>query len=157
MEFVLIYFVVFFGIALFIKYSISNSVKNQFKNLEEIKSKLILEKYNVRSENITIGLRNTQFLFRKAELKFLDDAFFIFGYSKVFKYKFYSCLIILTHNENYYRKLFKGAKIVIPKKVNLNSFDKDVYIEFGEAGFTTTSVEIRLKGLSDQEKEKIKI
>ena len=50
--------------------------------------------------------------------------------------------------------LFKlsHAKIIIPKKLNLNSFNGDIYIDFVNPGFINTNVEIRLKQISDQVK-----
>ena len=41
--------------------------------------------------------------------------------------------------------------------MNLNSFNKDVFIEFGESSFTDTNVEIRLKDLKDEDKSLIQI
>jgi hypothetical protein len=37
----------------------------------------------------------------------------------------------------------------------LHSFGNEVYIEFGESSFSSTGVEIRLKGLSEEEKKLI--
>ena len=51
----------------------------------------------------------------------------------------------------------KADEIVTPDRLNLNSTNREVYIEFGKASFTSTNVSIRLKNLSEEEKQLIKI
>jgi hypothetical protein len=51
----------------------------------------------------------------------------------------------------------KVDEIVTPDRLNLNSTNREVYIEFGKASFTSTNVSIRLKNLSEEEKQLIKI
>ena len=81
----------------------------------------------------------------------------IIGFVKLGKFKLYKRVYIITQNEIAYSKKFIGAKVFKPKKINLNSFNNDIFIECGESSFTTTSYDFRLKNLSDGEKSFIKI
>ncbi len=47
-------------------------------------------------------------------------------------------------------------KITALRNINLNSFNEDVYIEFGFSKINDTNVEIRLKNLSEEYKTIIK-
>jgi len=124
------------------------SVKTKLQKFLKLESKIVLIKENVKSETFTIGLKNHRYHFRKSDLYFFDNAFVIIGFYKIVGVKIYSCIIVFSDGNDLNTKDLKTF--------NLNSSNNDVYIEFGEASFTSTNVSIRLKNLSEDEKQLIK-
>ncbi|WP_296150379.1 hypothetical protein [uncultured Flavobacterium sp.] len=149
----IIIFAVFFAVILFIKFTVNKSILK----ILTISVEPNYEKSNVKCETYASGARDNGYAFRKCDLKFFDDAFFIIGFMKIGRFKFYKRIFIITQNDISYYKKFAGAKVFNPKKINLNSFNKDVFIECGESSFFKTNYEIRLKDLTDEEKNYIKI
>ncbi len=130
----------------------------ELQRLKNIQFKLIAKKENVKCNTMTSGRKNIGFLYRKADLYFMNDALIIAGYFNFMQRKVYRSLLIATKSLEFYKENFVNTdEIIVPKKLNLNSFNDDVYIEFGESSFTSTNVEIRLKNLTKEEKMKIKI
>lgn len=133
-------------------------VRKELLKLGEIKNKIRLEKFNVRCSNFTSGRKNLGFHYRKADLYFVEDAFIIVGFYTLFTKKIYRSILILTNEIELYKSVFNRAdEITIPNQLNLNSSNREVYIDFGESSFTSTQVSIHLKNLSDSEKKLIKI
>ena len=137
-------------IAFFIQ---KNSYAQTVKQLETLRSqsveKIIHEKKSVKSRTFTIGRKNNSYHFRKCDLIFLEKSLAIVPFYNIGKYKIYSNFFLIT-----------GDTIVGIAKLNrfdLNASGDDVRIEFGQAGFTTVNVEIRLKNLTQDEKKLIKI
>ncbi|MFC6267897.1 hypothetical protein [Frigoriflavimonas asaccharolytica] len=127
------------------------------RGLKKIQFKLVNKKENVQCNSLTIGRKNLNFLFRTADLYFIDDALIIAGYYNFFKRKAFRSVIILTREQEFYMQSFANAnKITTPTRLNLNSSNNDVYIEFGEASFSNTNVQIWLKNLTEIEKSQIK-
>lgn len=123
---------------------------------DNFNDKFTFRKTNVKADIFTIGAaKNTEFRFSNCNVCTLPDAIVLFGFNDIF-YKSYTIPIILTANTSAYEDLSAQAKVVQPKKFNLNSFG-DVYIEFGEPGWQTVKVEMRLKGLTDSEKEHLNL
>ncbi|HEX8561952.1 MAG TPA: hypothetical protein VF676_03125 [Flavobacterium sp.] len=145
----------FLILAYSIQNSQSNAVENQIKNISNLGDKILGEKLCVQCEVNTVGLRDRSFIFERADLLFLNDALILIGYYHFFKRKIYKPLIVLSQEKVFYRKSLPGARVFVIKNFNLNSFNGDVYLEFGEASFTKTNVEIRLKHLSEEEKRLI--
>ena len=149
----ILFFSSFFAVIFLTKLTMHNSILKILK----IKIDAIYEKSDVKCETYASGARDDGYAFRRCDLKFLDDALFVIGFVKLGKFKFYKRVYIITQNEIAYSKKFIDAKVFNPKKINLNSFNKDVFIECGESSFTTTSYDIILKNLTDYEKSLIKI
>ena len=148
-----IFFGSFFAIILFIKFKTNETVLK----IISINLHAVYEKSDVKCETYASGARDDGYAFRRCDLKFLEDALLIIGFVKLGKFKLYKRVYIITQNEIAYSKKFIGAKVFKPKKINLNSFNNDIFIECGESSFTTTSYDFRLKNLSDGEKSFIKI
>lgn len=117
--------------------------------LEKYHHNILLKKSNVSCQSSTIGLKNGKYLFTKCDLIILKDAFVIISFREIFKYKLYSNLFFIENN------FVMGHGEL--KKFNPNSFNGVVYIEFGEASFTSTSITIQLKHLKPEEKGLISI
>ena len=153
---VLIFFGFFFYIIFVLKNQNSKKIENELNNIQNIGLKLIHEMNNVQCVTFISGAKNNNFSFKKADLYFYENAFLIVGFFKIGKYKFYKSAFLLSQNE-YLKNNLKSFEVIAPKNINLNFFNKDVYIEFGESNFTNTNVEIRLKNLNEEEKNLIKI
>lgn len=110
---------------------------------------ILAEKYNVKSHTSTIGMKNQAFIFNKFELLFLKNAFVIIGFRKIINNKIYCSLFFIERNA------VLGFGPII--RFNANSFNGDVYIEFGEATFKTTNVTLQLKELTAEYKKLITI
>jgi len=111
--------------------------------------KFVFYKKYIKAEVFTSGRKNTSLIFNACHIYTTDDALFIFGYKDLGVFTIDIAPIIITNNSNHYY----SASVVKPKKFNPHSFNQDVYIEFGESGWQTTNVEIRLKGLTNDEKQ----
>lgn len=123
-----------------------------------MKLKFIAKMENVSCNSMTSGKIKIGFLYRKADLYFMNDALIIAGYCNFMQRKLYRIILIATKSLEFYKDNFVNSdEIIVPKKLNLNSFNDDVFIEFGESSFTSTNVEIRLKNLTKEEKMQIKI
>ncbi len=138
---------------LLVFFSYKNSHKDALKQIsfirEKYHDKILLEKSDVHCETSTSGLKNGKYLFTKCDLIFLENALAIIASRKIGKLKLYSNLIFVENNI----ALGHGAI----KRFNLNSFHGNVYIEFGESGFTSTNVTVQLKNLTLEEKKLINI
>ena len=62
--------------------------------------------------------------------------------------------IIFTRDFDYALR-FPFAKVVIPNKINLNSFSNSTYFEFGEASFSNYLFKIRIYNVKEEIKSKI--
>ena len=131
-------------------------MKRDILKITSSNHKLNLELNEVKCETYISGAKNTNFLFRRADLKFFEEYFLVIGYVQFRKYKFYKTAIIFT-NKKIINSNLKAAIFIKPKKINLNSFNKDVYIEFGKSKITDTNVEIRIKNLTEEQKKMINI
>ncbi|WP_405230768.1 hypothetical protein [Capnocytophaga stomatis] len=87
---------------------------------------------------------------------FYENALVIAGYFKIGKYKSYKTVLFLSNDNNLILNRH-NIEVKTAKKVNLSSFNNDVYIEFIIPSFIEKSVEIRLKHLSEEEKKQIRI
>ena len=125
------------------------AVKNKLQKILNLEEKIVLIKENVKSETFTVGLKNHRYHFRKSDLYFFDNAFVIIGFYKIVGVKTYTCIIVFSDGNDLDTKDLKTF--------NLNSSNNDIYIEFGKASFTSTNVSVRLKNISKEEKQLIKI
>lgn len=155
---IILTFTIFFMLIYWDRSYSDKIVRKELLKLGEIKNKIRLEKFNVRCSNFTSGRKNLGFHYRKADLYFVEDAFIIVGFYTLFTKKIYRSILILTNEIELYKSVFNRAdEITIPNQLNLNSSNREVYIDFGESSFTSTQVSIHLKNLSDSEKKLIKI
>jgi len=148
-------FLIFFAFSLFLliifldRYMMHKAVKNKLQKILNLEEKIVLIKENVKSETFTVGLKNHRYHFRKSDLYFFDNAFVIIGFYKIVGVKTYTCIIVFSDGNDLDTKDLKTF--------NLNSSNNDIYIEFGKASFTSTNVSVRLKNISKEEKQLIKI
>jgi len=110
---------------------------------------IAIRKSAVACETFVTGQRTSDFRFRSCELFFLADSMIIVGYIPVFGWRLYINFLELRHGQ-----VIGNGQI---KNLNLNSFGKHVYIEFGKIGLLDINVEIRLKDLTNEEKTAIHI
>lgn len=133
-----------------------NQVKTKLERILNSKKEYLLKKENVITETFTVGLRNSRYHFRKSDLYFFENAFVIVGFYKIFKIKVYSCIILISNKEEFTSdESLHNILIKNLKKFNNQSSNNSVYVEFGEASFTSTNISVRLKNLSEQEKQAI--
>lgn len=159
MHYLYIFVFILFFILIYLDRSYAHRiVRKEIKKLEKTQNKVIYQKFNVKCSTFTVGRKSLGFHYKNADLYFNTDAFIIVGYYYLFSKKIYRSFLILTHHLDYYKAIFsKADEVTIPKKINLNSSKGEVYIEFGEASFTSTNVSIRLKNISETEKKLINI
>jgi len=159
MNFIIILFFAFFLLIIYLDRSYANRiVKNEIKKLNKLENRVIYQKINASCSNFTSGRKKLGFHYRNADLYFLEDAFIIVGSYFIFSKKIFRSFLVLTHHVEDYKSIFSRAdNVLTPKRLNLKSSNGEVYIEFGEASFTSTNVSIRLKNLSEAEKERINI
>ena len=89
----------------------------------------------------------------KCEILVTNDSVIILGKTLL---NIHSNPIIFTRNFDYTQR-FPFAKIVMPNKINLNSFSNSVYFEFGEASFSDYCFMIRIYNVEIEIKNKIKL
>lgn len=153
--FVILYFISFLILIFVIRNKNSKSVQLELVKIQNLNLKLNKFLSSVKCETFISGSINTNYLFRVADLYFYENAFLIIGYFKVGKYKFYKSALLLSNDESLINNT--NIKVISPRKLNINSFNKDVYIEFVESIYINTSIEIRLTNLKEEDKLLIKI
>lgn len=87
----------------------------------------------------------------KCEMLVTNDAVIILGKTLL---NINANPIIFTKNLEYAKK-FTFAKIVMPNKINLDSFANSIYFEFGEASFKNYLFTIRIYNVQSEFKNKI--
>ncbi|MCJ8153361.1 hypothetical protein MKJ01_06245 [Chryseobacterium sp. SSA4.19] len=159
MNYLVIFIFTIFFLIIYLDRSYSDKiVRKELQKLVKINNKICFKKFNVKCSNFTSGRKNLGFHYRKADLYFVEDAFIIVGFYTIFTKKIYRSILILTSELEFYRSTFnKADEVTIPNRLNTDSLNKDVYIEFGQSSFTSTNVSIHLKNLSDAEKKFITI
>ncbi len=157
MLFPILIFILFFGFVVLVFWQKSDSIKKLNRQLLESKVIITKELKDIRCFCFATGKRNHDFRFNKTDVYILEDALFIFGYSEFQNLKWYKCLVILTHREDIYKEQFPTAQIPKLYKLNLHSFNQDVFIEFQTTPGIYSNIEIRLENLSLEDKQLIKI
>ena len=147
-------FTIFFIVVSLIIYIGNKTTKIEYNNiLEKIKDEIVFKKEQSECLNMTIGLKNRNYLFRHCDIYITDHSTILFGYSKNRLIKQLSKPIILTNKKLQIVEKFPNAII---KEINrLNKGKNDLVIEFGEKGITKTHVTIRLKNLNEFEQNKL--
>lgn len=128
----------------------NNEIEKKIAFNDDLLSDQIVARKNfVKCETYTSGRKTSAYRFNTCDLIFLKDSFVIIGYDDFGNSKNFTNYLKFTNGlVNDRDKL---------KKINLNSFGNDVYIEFGESSFSSTNVEIRLKNLTEEKKKLIKV
>lgn len=128
----------------------------QYANIiEALAERIIIQLNQVKCETFSSGAKNGGYYFSQCDLYITEDALVILGYSRFISFKQLSVPLVLTTDLLFHFVKFPYARFIKPKKINLNSFNGDIYIEFENPGFIKTNVEIRLSGISDQVKNKL--
>ncbi len=153
--FVIIFFSTFLGFLFFLRNKNSKVVKKELNKIQNLNLNLNLSLQSIRCKTFTSGTPNSIYLFKLADLYFYENAFLIVGHFKIGKYKFYKTAILLSNNNELINNPY--VTVTVPKRTNLHSFNKDVYIEFGESSFSETNVEVLIKNLNEEQKNLIKI
>lgn len=133
----------------------SKVVKKEITKIQNLNLNLNLNLQSIRCKTFTSGELNSIYLFKLADLYFYENAFLIVGYFKIGKYKLYKTAILLSNDNELINNPY--VTVTVPKKTNLHSFNKDVYIEFGESSLSKTNVEVLIKNLNEEQKKLIKI
>jgi len=147
---------IFTFVAGIVALTIYNTKQNKRKQeilISTFGNSFLFNKKFVRADVFTSGRKNTSLIFNACHIYTTDDALLIFGYKDLGIFTIEIVPLILTNNPQKYYYLSGSATIIKPKKFNLNSFNSDVYIEYGESGWQTTNVEIRLIKLTPEEKQ----
>jgi len=139
------------AVVLLIFLSYKSKDRQILKQLAFIRKKyaedIIAEKYNVKCSSFVSGMKNYRLQFKKCDLIFLKNALVIISFRQVLSRKLYSNLFFIEQN------IVLGVGPI--KSFNANSFNGEVYIEFGESSFNSTNVCLHLKHLTDEEKKLI--
>lgn len=104
----------------------------------------------VKCDNFRSGLAVQGYVFGYANLLLTENALFIFGYSRFLSFQQHYPLLIITKDTYQYVSSFPGIRIINPDKVNLHSFNEDIYIEFYLPGIIGTHIEMRFKDITDK-------
>jgi len=146
--------IVFACIGVFVIYSSNLIISKQHQTvLQYFSNNNVLILQDVKTETFGSGTKNSNFYFNRCTLIATDEALIILGRLNLFKKL---CTpIILTNNFLLYRSKFPFANIMKPNKTNLHSFNQDVYIEFENHGPMKTTIDLRVKGLTDEVKSKL--
>jgi len=152
----LIFYALFFGIALLVIYlrNIDRN-KNYVLSVEVLAGLNAMHLENVKCEAFSSGMKGKGYYFSRCELFITGDALVIFGLGRIKWLRQLTDPLILTTNSAAYGFKLPGAKLIKPKNINLHSFGGDIYIEFVQPGFIDTNVEFRLKGISNEQKERL--
>lgn len=142
----------FFTIVVNIIFS-SHYKKKQDETLKRLEGKILSSKEYVKCESFGSGGRSSSFRFNRCDIYVLEDAVFIAGYVKFFSLKIYNSSVLLTKNPDKYVPLSFHTIVEKPNKVNSNSFNGAVYIDFGELGWNKTNISLRLLGLTEDDKQ----
>jgi len=135
---------------------LSQAQKARYKEIvADIRNEVKIIHPGVRCSTFCSGAKNSKYIFNRCDLYLTDDAIILLGYLSIGRFKIFRSPIILTSIQARYMHFSITSTVLAPRKLNINSFSKEVFIEFGEAGWRTTNVEVRLKGLSNEEKELI--
>lgn len=153
--FPILFFAAFFGLIFLIRNENHKDVKNTIDKILHSQLKLNGTIDSVKCKVFTSGARNPNYRFRLADLYFFENSFLIVGFIKLGNFKFYKSAILLSNNLEL-KQNNPDIKITALRNINLHSFNKDVFIEFGYSKFNDTNVEIRLKNLSEEQKNLIK-
>ena len=146
----------FVGVVTLIIYTKNQSLKKQYANIvDALGERIIIHLEHVKCETFSSGAKNGGYYFSQCDLYVTENALVILGYSRVLSFKQLSVPLVLTTDSSFHFVRFPYARLIKPKKINLNSFNGDIYIEFESPGFIKTNVEIRLQGISDQVKNKL--
>jgi len=153
--FPILFFVTFFGLIFLIRNENHKGVKKTIDKILHSQLKLNKIVNSVKCRVFTSGARNPNYRFRLADLYFFENSFLIVGFIKLGNFKFYKSAILLSNNIEL-KQNNPDIKITTLRNINLHSFNKDVFIEFGYSKFNATNVEIRLKNLTEEYKSLIK-
>lgn len=151
-------FIPFIFITVIVLLTIYNSKQNKQKQellLKTFSDTFTFTKKFVRANVFTSGRKNNSLVFNACHIYTTQDMVLLFGYKDLGVFEINTMPVLLTNNPQKYAYLSGTASIIKPKKFNPHSFNNDVYIEFGESGWKTTSVDIRLLKLTDEEKQHI--
>lgn len=153
-----IFFSLFYIIIFFNRFYTHKRIVVELQKLNNIATKLIAKKKDVKCNTLTSGRKKVGFSYRNADLYFMNDALIVAGYFNFMKRKVYCSLLIATKELEFYTLNFVNAdEVIAPKNINLNSFNNDVFLEFGESSFKSTNVDLRIKNLTVEEKKLINI
>lgn len=154
--FVFIFPLVFIIVIGLINYLINQDRSKQWSSIvNTLGNRVIIQLDDVECEAFSSGGKNGGYYFTRCDLYITEDALVIFGYSKTLMMRTLDRPLILTSNSSFYSFSPPYPQLVKPKKLNLNSFNRDIYIEFEQPGIIQTNVEIRLKDISDDVKNEL--
>lgn len=150
------FFLVIFGAVLLVNYFKNISRNKNYSITNEMLSTLtVLHLQDIKCETFCSGAKGRGYYFSYCELFVTEDALIIFGTGRFKWFRQLTVPLILTSNPKAYLLKLPGAKLIVPKNLNLNSFNGDIYIEFVEPGFINTHLEFRLKNISAEIKERL--
>lgn len=148
--------VIFAGVFVLTVYLSNRGLQKQYTQIADaLSDQVIVKLEQVKCETFCSGAKYGGYYFTGCNLLITADALVILGYSRFMSFKRLAVPLVLTTNPSFFLFRFPYAKLIKPKKLNLNSFNGDVYIEFVNPGFINTNVELRLKGLSEEVKDKL--
>ncbi|RCH56032.1 hypothetical protein DJ568_04600 [Mucilaginibacter hurinus] len=124
--------------------------------IERLKNKIVYDLPGIKCDFILIGQGRHDYRFNQCDIYVTDDALIVLGYGFLLA-KLHCRPLIFTKNVNHYSYEFPGANVIMPDKFNPYSVDSEVYIEFGQAGFTSTNVTYNLKGIPEEGRKKMEI
>ena len=129
------------------------SIKHNEAFLDVIKPKVINKIPDIKARTSSFGAKNGFPHFRQCDLYITNDAFVIIPKSNGFIPTPSAGPLMITKEGNDLFILYQ-SKIKI-KKFSLHSYNHDIFISFTVPLFISTSVDIKLRGVSDSDKQKM--
>lgn len=142
---------VIIGIVIFIVYQKAriNNERTKFA-LSILQGGVIDTIKNVKAEVVGYGAkRSRDFYFRSCDVYALPDAVFLVTYTFFGNGK----PLLLTTNKEKYARFIAGGILPEIKKINPDSFNHSVYIEYGDISLRSMEVDIHLYGLTEAQRE----
>ena len=137
----------------YIKESEARHQVNQIK--QRFSDRVLLQVLGAKSATFSSGAKGAGVHFSTCDLFITSDAWIVIGYSKIFSFTTFASPVVLSTNHLTCHCLRPFAIVAPPKKINIRSFDAEIYIEFTRPTWITTTIEFRLKGISEDDKLKM--
>ncbi len=99
----ILFILIFFSVIFVVNLYSHNKVINEIKKIDTLQDKLIYKKENVKCDTMTYGGKKSIFMYKNADLFFMNDAFIVAGFFVFLKRKIYKSLFIATKNIKYYK------------------------------------------------------
>lgn len=147
--------VLLFLIVAFLAAKFSNRRRSDsFKSLLSVADDdILVQLVDLKCKTFLSGFKMGDYYFNRCDLVVTRTSVIIYGYSRLLNYKWYARPLVFS--PAMMPSGYASGKQVVPKKVNLHSFDNSVYIEFVISGFMDTNVDLKIFDVPEEVREKM--